>query len=208
MNVEKIEQLLEHEDSVFTRDVHHVIRATVERRRAIIDQIRDMIDAESDLSEVKFTAVLCTLRMMASDLPGTAGYAASFSVEALRAWLDSERHTRKPTATLRRPILLTILTAVGEHYTSALLEEEAKKVVRGGYISESVLMETAIGDLSTVGQLSRRTHNCLYENGVKTVGELCTKSRKELLNIRNFGKNSLHEVERFLGNFQLTLKNT
>jgi len=42
--------------------------------------------------------------------------------------------------------------------------------------------------------LSVRTMNCLRRGGIATVGELASKSEKELLNLRNFGQKSKQEI--------------
>ncbi len=42
--------------------------------------------------------------------------------------------------------------------------------------------------------LSVRASNCLNAEGVRTVGELVTRSEAEMLKIRNFGKTSLEEI--------------
>jgi len=44
-------------------------------------------------------------------------------------------------------------------------------------------------------ELSIRSENCLLRGGIQTIGELMTKSREDLLKIRNLGKISLKEIE-------------
>ena len=43
-------------------------------------------------------------------------------------------------------------------------------------------------------ELSIRSENCLLRGGIQTVGELLSKSRDDLLKIRNLGKISLKEI--------------
>ena len=43
-------------------------------------------------------------------------------------------------------------------------------------------------------ELSIRSENCLLRGGIQTIGELLSKSREELLKIRNLGKISLKEI--------------
>ena len=43
-------------------------------------------------------------------------------------------------------------------------------------------------------QLSPRSHNCLKQAGVNTVGDVVSMSEAELLRIRNFGAQSLEEL--------------
>ena len=53
--------------------------------------------------------------------------------------------------------------------------------------------------------LSVRTMNCLRRGGVATVGELISKKAKDLLQLRNFGQKSFHEIEDRLKELGLSL---
>jgi DNA-directed RNA polymerase subunit alpha len=53
--------------------------------------------------------------------------------------------------------------------------------------------------------LSVRSENCLMRGGVHYIGELVSRSRSDLLKIRNLGKISLREIEEKLTKFDLTL---
>jgi DNA-directed RNA polymerase alpha subunit len=52
------------------------------------------------------------------------------------------------------------------------------------------LMAQPLTDL----KLSVRAYCCLESEGITTVGELCRRSPEELLEVRNFGETTLHEV--------------
>jgi DNA-directed RNA polymerase subunit alpha len=54
-------------------------------------------------------------------------------------------------------------------------------------------------------ELSVRSSNCLREAGIKTIGELVTKTEDQLLNFKNFGKKSLSEIKELLIGMGLTL---
>jgi DNA-directed RNA polymerase subunit alpha len=54
--------------------------------------------------------------------------------------------------------------------------------------------------------LSVRTMNCLRRGGIITVGELTTKSERDLLTLRNFGQKSLNEIKDKLLEMGLSLK--
>ena len=54
-------------------------------------------------------------------------------------------------------------------------------------------------------ELSVRSENCLMRGGVHFIGELVSRSRGDLLKIRNLGKISLREIEEKLTKFDLTL---
>lgn len=54
--------------------------------------------------------------------------------------------------------------------------------------------------------LSVRTMNCLRRGGISTVGELTTRSERDLLTLRNFGQKSLNEIKDKLIEMGLALK--
>lgn len=54
-------------------------------------------------------------------------------------------------------------------------------------------------------ELSVRSENCLMRGGVHYIGELVSRSRADLLKIRNLGKISLREIEEKLTKFDLSL---
>ncbi|MBU0501760.1 MAG: DNA-directed RNA polymerase subunit alpha [bacterium] len=68
-------------------------------------------------------------------------------------------------------------------------------------VPESTL-QMSIEDL----ELSARSLNCLKNAGVKTVGELISSSREELMKFKNFGAKSLDEVSEKLAEYKLSLK--
>ena len=53
--------------------------------------------------------------------------------------------------------------------------------------------------------LSVRTMNCLRRGGITTVGELISNKSKDLLQLRNFGQKSFHEIEDKLKELGLSL---
>lgn len=54
-------------------------------------------------------------------------------------------------------------------------------------------------------ELSVRSSNCLREAKIKTIGDLVKKSELEMLKYRNFGKKSLAEINKILGDMGITL---
>jgi len=55
-------------------------------------------------------------------------------------------------------------------------------------------------------ELSIRSENCLLRGGVQTIGDLMSRTKAELLKIRNLGKISLREIEEKLDPFGLSIK--
>jgi DNA-directed RNA polymerase subunit alpha len=62
-------------------------------------------------------------------------------------------------------------------------------------------LELPIADLD----LSVRAANCMEIEGIQTIGELCSRSEEDLLEIRNFGKTSLKEIQKKLSERGLAL---
>lgn len=54
-------------------------------------------------------------------------------------------------------------------------------------------------------ELSVRSNGCLNNAGIKLIGQLVQKSASELLKLKNFGRTSLHEIEKNLGEMGLNL---
>ena len=54
-------------------------------------------------------------------------------------------------------------------------------------------------------ELSVRSSNCLRESKIKTIGDLVKKSEMEMLKYRNFGKKSLNEINKILGDMGMHL---
>jgi DNA-directed RNA polymerase subunit alpha len=68
---------------------------------------------------------------------------------------------------------------------------------RGGGMDEVLIEELELGV---------RSYNCLKREGIQTVGDLISKTEAELLNIPNFGKKSIDEVNDKLAARGLSLR--
>jgi DNA-directed RNA polymerase subunit alpha len=55
-------------------------------------------------------------------------------------------------------------------------------------------------------ELGVRSYNCLKREGIHTVGDLVAKTEAELLNVPNFGKKSIDEVQEKLSERGLSLR--
>ena len=53
--------------------------------------------------------------------------------------------------------------------------------------------------------LSVRASNCMREEKIETVAELVRRSKDDLLQVKNFGKTSLREIEKKLDELSLSL---
>jgi len=82
------------------------------------------------------------------------------------------------------------------------LPEEIEEV--GETEEERLLKEKLKIPISEL-ELSVRSSNCLREARIKTIGDLVKKSELEMLKYRNFGKKSLSEINKILGDMNLSL---
>ena len=55
-------------------------------------------------------------------------------------------------------------------------------------------------------ELSFRSQNCLNNVGIRLIGQLVQMSASELLDLKNFGRTSLREIEKILSEMDLTLE--
>ncbi len=112
----------------------------------------------------------------------------------LEVWTDG---TVSPADTISRSaeILIEQLTPFVS-YTQAT---QAEEVSRLSIPDEQYNMPVEQLDLSV------RTVNCLRRDGIMTVGELVSKSEKELMSLRNFGEKSRWEIVERLEGLGLSL---
>ena len=65
----------------------------------------------------------------------------------------------------------------------------------GGVLSIEAPLESRLGMLVSDLRLSLRANNCLVEAGIATLRELVSRTREDLLELRNFGETTLEEIE-------------
>jgi len=91
---------------------------------------------------------------------------------------------------------LDIFVQFGELPEEIIEEEESK---------EEKELEEKFNMPITELELSVRSSNCLREAKIKKIGDLVKKSETEMLKYRNFGKKSLTEINKILGEMGLQL---
>jgi DNA-directed RNA polymerase subunit alpha len=75
----------------------------------------------------------------------------------------------------------------------------------GDLFSVEAPLESRLGMLISDLRLSLRASNCLHESGIETMRDLVSRSREELLEVRNFGETTLQEIEEKLSELGLRL---
>ena len=66
-------------------------------------------------------------------------------------------------------------------------------------------LESRLGMLVSDLRLSLRANNCLHEAGIESLRDLVSRSREDLLEVRNFGETTLQEIEAKLRELGLEL---
>jgi len=82
---------------------------------------------------------------------------------------------------------------------------EAVRPVAAKHAAEQSAMDDLLSKPVSVLNLSMRASNCLEAAQIHTIRELVCKSEADLLRFRSFGKTSLNEVQRKLGDAGLAL---
>jgi DNA-directed RNA polymerase subunit alpha len=75
----------------------------------------------------------------------------------------------------------------------------------GGLFAVEAPLESRLGMLISDLRLSLRASNCLHESGIETMRDLVSRTREELLEVRNFGETTLQEIEEKLSDLGLRL---
>ncbi len=81
-----------------------------------------------------------------------------------------------------------------------------KSAVKGNSNNSSQFNEILFCLIEEEIELTFRTQNCLNNAGIKLIGQLVQKSASELLDLKNFGRKSLREIEKILTEMGLTLE--
>ncbi|MFO0423083.1 MAG: DNA-directed RNA polymerase subunit alpha C-terminal domain-containing protein, partial [Planctomycetia bacterium] len=75
----------------------------------------------------------------------------------------------------------------------------------GSVFSVEAPLESRLGMLVSDLKLSLRAANCLEAEGIASLRDLVSRSREELLEVRNFGETTLQEIEEKLAEIGLRL---
>ncbi|HLF55713.1 MAG TPA: DNA-directed RNA polymerase subunit alpha [Thermoanaerobaculia bacterium] len=94
-------------------------------------------------------------------------------------------------------------TLLKEHLSTFVTAEEAARLEGSGGVGDTEL-EAVLSKSLDDFDLSVRTANCLKNASIGTVRDLVSHSESEILEIKNFGKKSLEELQELLGRLGLT----
>lgn len=94
-------------------------------------------------------------------------------------------------------------TLLNDHLETFVTSDEGLRSDALGQVADSEL-ETVLAKSLDEFDLSMRTANCLKNASISTVRDLVSRSEKDVLEIKNFGKKSLEELQELLGRLGLT----
>jgi len=94
-------------------------------------------------------------------------------------------------------------TLLKEHLTIFITADEALRIA-GGDDAENPELEAVLSKNLDDFDLSVRTANCLKNAAIGTVRDLVSRSENEILEIKNFGKKSLEELQELLDRLGLS----
>ncbi len=95
-------------------------------------------------------------------------------------------------------------TLLKEHLAIYIAAEDAARGLESAGESETSAADALLGRSLEEFDLSVRTANCLKNASIQTLGDLVARSEKDILEIKNFGKKSLEELQELLGRLGLS----
>jgi DNA-directed RNA polymerase subunit alpha len=131
----------------------------------------------------------------------------NYKVETARVgrMTDYEKLTLEvwTNGTIRPEEALSLASTLLCEHLSTFVTAEESDVEATDIAEDSELAEVLAKNLDDFG-LSVRTANCLKNASIGTVRDLVTHSEDEILEIKNFGKKSLEELQELLGRLGLS----
>lgn len=180
-----------------TEDIEISLDLTIEWGRGYISseeaiKVRDKQKTEA-LELLPVDAIFSPVVKVNYDVePMYTGATKGYETLIMEIWTDG---TVEPKEVLKESVLIlkTYLEAFSR-ITETILVEEGKEEK----IQEEELIKKLNRPIDEILGSASRAVNCLRQAGIKRVVDLVTKTRSELLGIKNFGEKSLEEVEKAL----------
>ncbi|MFN7939981.1 MAG: DNA-directed RNA polymerase subunit alpha [Thermoanaerobaculia bacterium] len=95
-------------------------------------------------------------------------------------------------------------TLLRDHLATFVTTDEALRAEGAGAGADATGADAVLGRSLDEFDLSVRTANCLKNASIQTVRDLVSRSEREILEIKNFGKKSLEELQELLGRLGLS----
>ena len=102
--------------------------------------------------------------------------------------------------------LIQVVPVVKYNYMFRRVLPELPEIVNPSPLNKIETVKKYINvDINEFNDWSVRVTNAFFNNKITVVGDLLSKSVRELLKMNNFGKHSLHEVEEALAKHNLEI---
>ncbi|MBM3214915.1 DNA-directed RNA polymerase subunit alpha [Candidatus Poribacteria bacterium] len=190
-------EVINPDQHIATLDKEAVLTMTLEIQRGHGFQVGEYIkDDDRPIGFIPVDAIFSPVRRANYAVEATrVGQRTDFDRLVLEVWTDSSI-TPKQAVTEAANILidhLEIFQDFDEHYVEAIEEETPEEKER------RAILEKPVAEL----ELSVRAANCLENAGIRTIRELVSRTEKQMLEQKNFGRKSLAEVKEILQGFGL-----
>ena len=102
--------------------------------------------------------------------------------------------------------VIQVVPVVKHNYVFRRVLPELPEIVNPSPLNKIETLKKYINvDIKEFNDWSVRVTNAFFNNKITVVGDLLSKSVRELLKMNNFGKHSLHEVEEALAKHNLEI---
>lgn len=195
----------DHIVATLTDDVPFVVQMTVENGRGYVP-VAERRDQEQEIGVIPLDAIFSPVHRVEYHVEDTrVGQKVNYDKLTLRIWTDG---TVTPEMALveAAKILRKHLNPFVQYFEAGPempIEEKPRRAFEAQPADAE--MESKLNLSLAELELSVRATNCLEVEGITTVRDLVTRSKEELLQVRNFGETTLKEVEAKLSEIGLEL---
>jgi len=195
----------DHIIATLTDDVPFVVEMTVENGRGF-SPASERMQKEQELGVIPLDAAFSPVQRVEYHVEDTrVGHKVNYDKLTIKIWTDG---TVSPEMALveAAKILRKHLNPFVQYFESGPempIEEKPGRTFEVPAIDPDLQakLDMSLAEL----ELSVRATNCLEQEGITTVRDLVTRTKDELLQIRNFGEQTLKEVEKKLEEIGLQL---
>lgn len=214
MDLTKLYEALTAEKVLFSQAVQAVLDATIIRRREfrlfVIEAME--LNLNQEMSEDDFFCAIEAFEKISGNLDVILSQ-TEFNSKSCNAWVNK---VTGPAVRSRSLIIQILLDEVIDYYAETRLANDLRGFLEewihtnGNELSNTVdralLLSKDLSDIDVGNMnLSVRVLRSLRNDDIRTVGELVSRSRLDILRTPNLGRKSLNEIEAFLGRIGLSL---
>ncbi len=189
----------DHHIATLTGDAKLEIEMKVERGRGYVPAGRNKSD-DDPLDYIAVDSLFSPVTRVNLNVENTrVGHITDYDKLILEVWTNGSMEP-KDTLVYASNILQRHLDVFNNLGVVPELEEEEPEMSKKD-VELSKKLDKPISEL----ELSVRSSNCLAEANIRTIGDLVRKKETEMLKYKNFGKKSLTEINKHLGEMGIHL---